>query len=149
MRRQTTLLLAIGLGLVLLVGVAFGYEWWFSAGPGSGHPYVVRIVRDGRMLKSFKLPELEGLGMKTVTMQGQPESGPTLLSVLRSAGVSSFSTVTVLGAGARDGGRIELARSAIDDRVLLDIAKRGTTKVCGPDIQWSQRVRDVLDIEVR
>ena len=87
--------------------------------------------------------------MKTVKMQGQDETGPTLLSVLHAAGIDSFASVTVVGLGARDSGTLELRRAQVDEDVLLDIAKRGTVKVCGPDISWSARVRDVTELSVR
>jgi hypothetical protein len=40
-------------------------------------------------------------------------------------------------------------RDEIDEDVLLDFALRGTTKLCGPDIPWERRVRDVERIVVR
>ena len=49
----------------------------------------------------------------------------------------------MIGLGARDSGKLELDRSAVDQDVLLDVANRGTAKVCGPNIPYDERVRDV------
>jgi hypothetical protein len=82
-------------------------------------------------------------------MQGQLQEGPALLEVLRQAGVEEFDSVVVRGMALRDAGVIELGRDEVDEDVLLDFAIRGTVKLCGPQIGWADRVRDVEEIEVR
>ncbi len=117
-----------------------------TAAPGG---YAVRVTRDGTLLASYDLAQLEALGMKQVVVQGGTEQGPTLLSVLERAGAGTFVSVTILGTGAKDSGRLVLAASAIGPETVLDIAKRGTVKVAGPNIPYSQRVRDITEIQVR
>jgi hypothetical protein len=63
--------------------------------------------------------------------------------------VTDFDSVTVTGLGVRDDGRIVLSRAQVDQDVVLDVAERGTTKLCGPNIAYEDRVRDVERIEVR
>ena len=147
MQRQTRQLAITALALVVLIGAAFGVERWYAS--GHEQEYRMAVTRDGKTLRTFTIEELQALGMKTVKMQGLTESGPTLLSVLDASGVETFTAVVVTGLGARDSGRIELKRSEIDDRVLLDIARRGTAKVCGPGIVYVRRVRDVKVVAVR
>jgi hypothetical protein len=154
--------------LALLAGVAAA--WWFeshtpSAGT-SAHPagaaastaatpaaapsgYAVKVTRDGRLLASYDLAQLEAIGMKQVVLQGGTEQGPPLLSVLDRASVGSFTSVTILGTGVKDSGRLVLASSEIGPDTVLDIAKRGTVKVAGPNIPYDQRVRDITEIQVR
>lgn len=82
-------------------------------------------------------------------MQGGTETGPGLLDVLRRAGVTDVTTITIIGTGARDSGRLVMAAGDIGSETVLDIAKRGTVKVAGPNIPREDRVRDITGIEVR
>jgi hypothetical protein len=95
------------------------------------------------------LDDLRALPLRTVEMQGQKQDGPALLTVLSKAGIDSFRSVRVVGMGVRDDGLIVLYAIEVDYDVLLDIAERGTTMLCGPKIVWADRVRDVQRIEVR
>ena len=126
---------------------AFAYERAFSPAPGEPGSSIA-VVEGSRVLRTFTMDDLRELGVRRVIMQGKPETGPTLLSVLTAAGVSRFSSVTVVGLGARDSGRLTLERAVLDRKVLLDLANRGTAKVCGPHIAYDGRVRDVIRIEV-
>jgi hypothetical protein len=130
------------------VAGAYAFEHRFT--PSKGEPGgSVSVVEGPTTLRDFTVDELQALGTRRVVMQGRPEEGPPLLSVLSAAGVDEFASITVVGVGARDSGRLTLPRKAIDRDVLLDIANRGTTKICGPKIAYDRRVRDVLRIEVR
>jgi hypothetical protein len=150
--------------LVLLAGVAAA--WWFeSSAPLAASPvaatspssdatsttgtYRVRVTRDGRELASFDLAQLQAIGMKSVVLQGGTETGPTLIAVLQRAGAAEYAGVTIIGAGTRDSGRLELSAADIGPDVVLDIAKRGTVKVAGPNITYASRVRDITEIQVR
>ena len=165
MRTRVTI---AAVALVLLAGVAAA--WWFEShtpAPGTlAYPsraaastvaattavrggYVVKVTRDGVRLASYDLAQLEAMGMRQVLVQGGTEQGPPLLTVLKRAGAGTFTSVTMLGTGARDSGRLVLAASAIGPDTVLDIAKRGTVKVAGPNITYSQRVRDITEIQVR
>jgi hypothetical protein len=63
--------------------------------------------------------------------------------------VDSFNKLITRGAGLRDVGYIELTADEVTDDVMLDIAKRGTTKLTGFKISRENRVRDVRVIEVQ
>jgi len=118
------------------------------AGSADETPYSVSVVADGETIKRFSLADLEALTSKRVVMQGQPEEGPPVLTVLSAAGVSEFDSLMFVGMKVRDDGVLILPREQVSGDVLLDIAKRGTAKVCGPDIPQEERVRDVIRIEV-
>ena len=83
-----------------------------------------------------------------VVIDGKEQDGPLLVTVLRDAGVGDFASVTIRGAGVRDDGRLTLSRTKAARGVLLDFSDRGTVKVCGPELDWADWVRDVLTIDV-
>jgi hypothetical protein len=133
--------------LLLTLAAAWGIEAWGRATPAAD-AYAVRVTRKGQTLRAFTVSDLEALGTHREYMQDQWQEGPRLLEVLSASKITSFARVTVIGLGARDAGRLDLERPSIDDRVLLDVAKRGTVKVCGPDIPYEKRVRDVIELAV-
>lgn len=165
MRSRITIVV---IALVLVAGVAAA--WWFeghsgpaaaqqataaaptapsSATTASASAYRIRVTRDGHQLASFDLAALQALGMRTVKLQGGTETGPGLLDVLAHAGAGDYTTVTIIGSGERDSGRLVIARTQIGPDTVLDIAKRGTVKVAGPNIAYGDRVRDIREIQVR
>jgi hypothetical protein len=137
--------------VVLLLAVVLATAWGLDLVQGSRatDDYEVRLVRDDAVLAVFSLEDLRAMESRSVVMQGQLQEGPALLEVLRQAGVQEFDTVVVRGMALRDAGVIELGRDEVDEDVLLDFAIRGTVKLCGPQIGWTDRVRDVEEIEVR
>jgi hypothetical protein len=147
LNKQTRILLVVAAVLVLVVGAAWALE--LTSGSGDDDPYTITIMRDGEVLAVFDLEALKAMESRRIVMQASWQEGPPLLTVLEAAGVDQFDSVLVRGLGVRDSGRIELSRDEVTEDVLLDFALRGTTKVCGPDIAWADRVRDVDLIEVR
>jgi hypothetical protein len=156
----------VAVTLVLLAGVTAA--WWFEsntprpagprAGTGTGSAvstttasggYRVLVTRGGHQLASFGLAEIEAMPSKTVVLQGGTENGPSLLAVLASAGAGDFTSVTILGPGTNGAGRLDIAASEIGPDTVLDIAKRGTVKVAGPNIPFEKRVRDITEIQVK
>ena len=134
---------------VVVVLAAVATAWALQSVGEAGSDYRVTVARDGSVAAAFDLDALRKLPARKVVMQGQEQQGPSLLSLLDKAGINSFDQVRVLGMGVRDDGVIVLKASQIDEDVLLDVAERGTTKLCGPRIAWADRVRDVQRIEVR
>jgi len=149
---RTRIAIAV-VALVLATGVAAA--WWFEShasapgAPATSNGYAVKVTRDGELLASYGLAELQAMGTKTVVVQGGTETGPALLAVLDRAGVDTFTSVTIIGTGTRDTGRLVLAAGDIGPDTVLDIAKRGTVKVAGPNVTRDQRVRDITEIQVR
>jgi hypothetical protein len=142
--------IALATAAILLAAVAGAFALERAFSPPEDEPgRTVSIVEGSKVLRTFTMDQLQDLGVRRVVMQGKPETGPSLLSVLSASGVTSFSSVTVIGLGVRDSGRLTLMRKAVDNDVLLDIAKRGTSKICGPDIPYARRVRDVTRVEVQ
>ena len=147
MTRKQTIALGVTVA-VLVAAVALAWSLDLFA-RGSGSEYGVSIVRDEDVIRAFDLAELKSFKVRTLKMQGEVQEGPPLLDVLKAAGVEEFSSLTITGTGLKDTGQIVLDAEEIDRDVLLDFSNRGTVKVCGPDILWENRVRDVLRIEVK
>ena len=145
-RRQT---IALGVTVAVLVA-AVALAWSLDLfARGSDGEYSVSIVRDEDVIRVFDVAELKALKARTIKMQGEVQEGPPLLDVLKAAGVDEFSSLAVSGTGLKDSGRIVLSADEVDRDVLLDFSNRVTMKICGPDILWENRVRDVTRIEVR
>jgi hypothetical protein len=141
--------------LVLVVGAAWGAERQLAGdAPGDTGPpafvYSVAVTRDGEILRTFSVADLEALPAVSFDSEGKAQQGPTLLAVLEAAGVGrDFSELEITGMGLRDGGRLLLTAAQVDEGVLLDFAERGTVKVVSPELSWRERVRDVVEIAVR
>ena len=140
--------IAAGMVLLALAAAAWTIDL-VAREANNASEYRISIVRDGEILRTYDLEALGELESRSLVMQGQEQEGPSLLDLLAKAGVDDFTSVTVVGQGVRDDGVIVLSRDEVDEDVLLDLAVRGTMKLCGPDISWDERVRDVERIEVR
>jgi len=133
---------------VVVLAAAVTTAWWLqSRAPQDA--YVVRVTHGTTTVAKFNADALHALEQRAIVAQGQDQEGPSLLDVLDAAGIKSFDSVVVRGAGLRDDGLIELGAAQVGHDVVLDFAERGTTKVCGPNIAWEDRVRDVQVIEIR
>ena len=150
-RRLQVILAAVALALVVSVAAAWVFETQIFPSPQSGAPdeYRVRITRQGEELASFNIEQLKALGVKRVVLQTGVEEGPALADVLASAGVERYASLVILGMGQRDTGRLELSAADVGPDTVLDIAKRGTVKVAGPEIARDERVRDITEIQVK
>ncbi|MEI8081232.1 MAG: hypothetical protein WCI74_05245 [Actinomycetes bacterium] len=137
--------------LVAVVAVGWILENRVAPVPSPGTPgeYRVRVTRQGDEIASYNIEQLRAVGMKKVVLQGGSEEGPALLDVLGKSGVSTFDSLTILGTGQRDSGRLELKAADVGSDTVLDIAKRGTVKIAGPAIPRDKRVRDLTEIQVR
>jgi len=145
--RRNTALVVVAAVVLALVGAAWLVGGLVSA--GDGDQYQVRVTRDDRELASLDLAALKATGMNTVVLQGKEQTGPTLLAVLKRAGVDDFSQVEIIGKGVDDSGHLVLKRSDVGPDVVLAVSNRGTVKVAGPDISMEMRVRDVTDLVVQ
>jgi hypothetical protein len=119
-----------------------------SQGDSPPPPYSVSVERGGEVLKKYDLAALDSLPKVTREMEDKEQTGPTLVVLLEDAGVTSYETVDVRGAGIRDNGRLSLTQTEVGRRVQLDFSDRGTVKVCAPWLEREEWVRDVLTISV-
>jgi hypothetical protein len=87
---------------------------------------------------------LKKLPLVTITSDGQPQEGPSLLSVLAAAGVTDFTSVTVTGTS----GSKTLTKAEVTADVILDFNNRGKVKLVSPTMPKPDRVIDVATIEL-
>lgn len=148
-RRRLAAILAVV--LLTLLAAAWGVMALAPSGAlgTDAHAYRIRVMRDRDQIASYTVPQLGKLGVAHLKIDGKTQSGPRLTTLLRDAGVKSYSTVTIKGMGVRDKGALVLRHAQVDGQILIDIAKRGTAKVVGPHIAWADRVRDITQIIVR
>ena len=71
--------------------------------------------------------------------------GPTLLGVLRIAGITQFTQVVITGPK----GSLTLLSADIDDKVVLSFTSEDTFKLAGPKIPEDQWIKDVSEIRVQ
>lgn len=139
----------IALVVTVVVLAATVTTAWVLERRASPDAYTVTVIHDGTQAAAFDLESLKSMEQKAIVAQGQEQEGPPLLVVLEAAGIDTFRSVIIRGAGLRDDGYIELSAAEVDEDVVLDFSNRGTAKVSGPQIAWEDRVRDVQVIEVR
>ena len=108
--------------------------------------YSIEVSLKGQTVKSLGLADLKKLEAKTFG----DDQGPTLLSVLKLAGVQEFNKVTVVGLhrGRKGALAITFARDEVTDRLILDFTNQGTVKLTAPDIPPELRVIDVFRLDV-
>jgi len=119
-----------------------------APGGGSAPSYSVAVMQGGRLLRRFTVADLRALQSVTATIEGKEQDGPAVTTLLTAAGAGTYQTLSVKGIGARDSGRLSLDAAGVNDRLMLDFSDRGTVKICSPDLEWNQWVRDVVEIDL-
>ena len=112
--------------------------------------YQIEIFRNGSKIGSVSGAQINALPRVTVTVDGKPEDGPTLLSVLALAGVTDFAEVTAKGyaKGRLAEAELTLQKAQVDDTVILDINNKGESKLCGSGIDTNNSIIDVKELRV-
>ena len=126
-----------------------------SSGSGSSNNsssgYAIKIFVNDTQVASLSLNDLLNLPQVNVTAADRAQQGPSLLSALALANVTSFSKITATGLtqGRIAEAVLTLNRSEIDDKVILDITNSGTSKLCGPNISFDSWIRDINKLVVK
>ncbi|MDJ0923955.1 MAG: hypothetical protein QNJ77_05285 [Acidimicrobiia bacterium] len=136
----------LGLVGVIVAGCSSGDE---SAEAPPAEDVVLRIVVGDEIVRDWTLAELEQeVPTAEITVDGDIESGPSLLGVVAASGVDDWRSAEVLGMSE---GRVvavalEIDASEVDDTWVLDVTNRGTLKLAAIDLPRQQWVRDVAEI---
>jgi hypothetical protein len=84
-----------------------------------------------------------------VEIDGDRQTGPLLTDVLEASSAGEWARATVFGTGEGRAFDIELAiESGPAAGYVLDITRRGTAKLTGPDLPRERWVRDVTEIRI-
>jgi hypothetical protein len=113
--------------------------------------YSIAFYLNGKQMEALTIDDLLKLDQITIDINGSPQNGPTLLSVLKRAGIDDFSELTAYGMsrGRLATAETMLKREQVDDTVMLDMNKRGKCKLCGANIPQSNWIIDIEKIEAR
>lgn len=137
--------------LALLPMFMLGCSGGSGTANNSSTGYTIKIFSNDTQIASLSLNDLLALPQVNVTADGKDQQGPTLLSALALANITSFSQITATGLtqGRIAEAVLTLNRSEIDDQVILDITNSGTSKLCGPNISFDSWIRDINKLVVK
>ncbi len=112
--------------------------------------YALKVTEGGKVLARPSPADIRGLPSLKFIADGKEQEGPSLLSVLRLAGVQDFKRVTVIGMqrGRTHSAALPLDHAKVTDKVILDFNKRGETKLASPEIPSELWIIDVTELEV-
>ena len=102
------------------------------------------IATDGSSV-GITLDDLNGLPQAQINVDGRVEEGPRLFDVLRFAGVSEFTQVTLTGSSSP----VTLTSEQVDDNTILDITNRGTVKLASTYVPKPDWTKDITLITVK
>jgi outer membrane receptor protein involved in Fe transport len=107
--------------------------------------YSIAVSKNGQTIATLTLADLQKLTQ--VTSGG--ETGPTLLSVLNSVGVTDFTQLTINGftQGRTATAATTLQKAQVTNNVMLALVTRGTAKLTGSDV--TTQIIDVNQIIVQ
>jgi hypothetical protein len=111
--------------------------------PGTGALF--QVVKADGSSKGFTWADLEKLPLTNITIEGKVQEGPKLLDVLKAAGVTDFSEVSLSGSA----GPVTLTKAQVDDNTILDFNNHGTVKLASTYIPKPQWTKDVSEIKVK
>ena len=111
----------------------------------SGEKAVLTLIGPDGMKHHFDLKRLESLPLVSFLSEGNPQEGPSLKSILKSAGLSEYQELKITG---REGTR-SISKTQVTDSLILDFDNRGGVKLVSPEMRHDDRLRDVSRVEVQ
>ncbi len=122
-----------------------------ATGAGEPQGYHISVKFNGNVTDILTIDDLNKLEQFNVRNLDHDCNGPTLMSVLKQAGVIEFNEVKI---GGVNRGRVAVAeltlqKAQITDNTILDITNRGTSKFTDAVIPFEQWIYDVTDIDVK
>lgn len=142
MKRQFIILLSIILAACAAATPAQPSASTPSAGVGLQEFQVVKA--DGSKF-AVTLDALKKLPLANITVDGKVQEGPKLMDVLKLAGVTDFSEVTLTGSASP----VTLTRAQVDDNTILDFNNHGTLKLATTYVPMPDWTKDVSEITVK
>jgi hypothetical protein len=103
------------------------------------------VVKTDGSSVAFTWDDLKKLPLANLTIEGKVEEGPKLIDVLKAAGVTDFSEVTLTGSASP----ATLTKAQVDDNTILDFNNHGTVKLSSTYIPKPQWTKDVSEIKVK
>jgi hypothetical protein len=112
--------------------------------------YHIKVLQTGKPPAYVTLGQLKTLPTVTFNAYQRTETGPTLLSALKLAGIDNFARLTASGMlrGRVATGEITLSRAEVTDQVILDFSNEGKAKLAGSQIPFDNWIIDVSEVRV-
>ena len=104
-----------------------------------------QVIKPDGSSVGFTWDDLKKLPLANITVEGKVEEGPKLLDVLKAAGVTDFSEVSLSGSASP----VTLTKAQVDDNTILDFNNHGTVKFASTYIPKPQWTKDVSEIKVK
>jgi len=102
------------------------------------------VKADGSSIP-FTWDDLKKLPLANLTVEGKVEEGPSLGDVLKAAGVTDFSEVSLNGSASP----ATLTKAQVDNNTILDFNNHGTVKLASTYVPKPQWTKDVSEIKVK
>jgi hypothetical protein len=128
-----------------------------GAGAGTGTTaasvpagYGIKITQNGKTLLVLSLADIDKLTSVTVSANGSNYTGPTILSILSLAGVTSYSKVTIVGFTKQRLATAELpvAKADLNANYIVRRTNQNTYSLASPDVPFDNWVIDVNELRV-
>ena len=104
-----------------------------------------QIIKPDGSSVGFTWDELKKLPLATLTVEGKVEEGPRLSDVLKAAGITEFTEVSLSGSSSP----AMLTKAQVDDNTILDFNNHGTVKLASTYIPKPDWTKDVSEIKVK
>ena len=106
---------------------------------------VFQVVKADGSKFDVTLDALKKLPLANITVDGKVQEGPKLMDVLKLAGVTDFTEVTITGSASP----VTLTRAQVDDNTILDFNNHGTLKLATTYVPMPDWTKDVAVITVK
>jgi hypothetical protein len=113
--------------------------------PTPGNDVLFQVIKPDGSSVGFTWDDLKKLPLANLTIEGKVEEGPKLIDVLKAAGVTNFSEVSLNGSSSP----VTLTKTQVDDNTILDFNNHGTVKFASTYIPKPQWTKDVSEIKVK
>jgi hypothetical protein len=104
-----------------------------------------QVIKPDGSAVGVTINDLKALSLKQLTVEDKVEEGPGLLDVLKFAGVTEFTEVSLTGSS----NPATLSREQVDDNTILDFNNHGTVKLASSYIPKPDWTKDVMEITVK
>ena len=113
--------------------------------PTPGKGVLFQVIKPDGSSVGFTWDDLNKLPLTEITVEGKVQEGPKLFDVLKAAGVTDFSEVSLSGSASP----VTLTKAQVNDNTILDFNNHGTVKFASTYIPKPQWTKDVAKIEVK
>jgi hypothetical protein len=110
----------------------------------SDSTYTVKVISNDKTLKEYKIEDIQKMPQTTVKIEGKDETGVKVNDLLKDAGVTSYSKLTLKDIYDKT---YEVAKDKIDDETVFDISNRGTIKIASkliPKADWAKDIKEIV-----